>query len=502
MDLDVLPLEAVREAEVAVVTAATFAVKVAEVAVAGMVREPGTVTEPLLLARATLRPPEGADPESVTVHESDSAPVMDVLPHANALTVGAVVEPVPLKLTVADGALLETASCPETEPAAFGLNWTESTSCCPGFSVTGKLPPETVNPVPEIESALMDTAVLPLEVRVTDFVTAVPTETFPNASDVELMLIEGVPTAELDPLSLIEAVFDVEPCVAVRVTVCEAVTAATAAEKEAVVAPEGTETDAGTVTAVLLLARFTARPVLGAAALSLTEQLSVPAPIMEVLEHDKLDRDGVPEFDPLPWSLVVVEDWVAFVVRLVDLMLRVPVVSVVELALKLTLTLRLCPARSVVGRDGPVTVKAVVELLTSVISSAVDPGFSMEIFCVAPVPILTSPKSRDVGVVTTAFEALGVNVLESEPQPVRPAPTSMEQAMNAIGSNLRQRERALDLHFSALRTGCSLDIRYEEEVRFLLIRRHLAKSFWCFGQPMQKAPLSLSRGRTCRSCAG
>jgi len=121
-DFDVLPLDAVREAEVAVVTAATFAVKVAEVAVAGMVSEPGTVTEPLLLAMATLKPPEGADPERVTVHESDSAPVMEVLPHANALTVGAVVEPVPLKLIVAEGALLETVSCPVTEPAAFGLN--------------------------------------------------------------------------------------------------------------------------------------------------------------------------------------------------------------------------------------------------------------------------------------------------------------------------------------------------------------------------------------------
>lgn len=109
-DFDVLPLDAVRLADVAVVTAATLAVKVAEVAVAGMVSEPGTVTEPLLLASATLTPPEGADPERETVHESASAPVMEVLPHDSALTVGAVVEPVPLKLTVAVGALLEIAS--------------------------------------------------------------------------------------------------------------------------------------------------------------------------------------------------------------------------------------------------------------------------------------------------------------------------------------------------------------------------------------------------------
>jgi hypothetical protein len=121
-DLEVLPLVAVKDVVVAVVTAATLAVKVAEVAVVGTVRELGTVTEPLLLVRATLKPPEGADPESVTVHESASAPVMDVLPHVIALTVGATVEPVPLKVTVAAGALLEMASWLETEPAVCGLN--------------------------------------------------------------------------------------------------------------------------------------------------------------------------------------------------------------------------------------------------------------------------------------------------------------------------------------------------------------------------------------------
>jgi hypothetical protein len=35
------------------------------------------------------------------------------------------------------------------------------------------------------------TAVLPLEVRVTDLVTAVPTETFPNASELVLRLTAG-----------------------------------------------------------------------------------------------------------------------------------------------------------------------------------------------------------------------------------------------------------------------------------------------------------------------
>jgi hypothetical protein len=121
-DFEVPPLEAVSVADAAVVTAAIFAVNVAEVAVAGTLTEAGTVTEPLLLASATLTPPVGAEPESVTVHESDNSPVMDVLPHANPLTVGTVVDPVPLNVTVELAALLAMASCPVTEPAVLGVN--------------------------------------------------------------------------------------------------------------------------------------------------------------------------------------------------------------------------------------------------------------------------------------------------------------------------------------------------------------------------------------------
>jgi hypothetical protein len=199
--------------------------------------------------------------------------------------------------------------------------------------VTGKVPPETEKPVPEIESALMDTAVLPFEVSVTDLVTAVPTETLPNASEVALRLSEGVPTAELEPLSLIEAVFVVDPCVAVRVTVCEVVTVAAVAEKDALVAPEGTDTEAGTDTAELLLVKLTASPVLGAAPLRDTEQLSVPAPIMDEMEQLRPEREGVPALlYPFPCSFVVLEDWLTSVDRLVVLTLRVPVESAVDLA--------------------------------------------------------------------------------------------------------------------------------------------------------------------------
>jgi hypothetical protein len=121
-DFEVLPVVAVIEADCALLTDATFAVNVALVAVAGTVTELGTVTAELLLASATLRPPEGADPDRLTVQESASDPVMEVLPQLIELTVGVIVVPVPLTLTMAEGALLEIVNCPVTEFAAVGSN--------------------------------------------------------------------------------------------------------------------------------------------------------------------------------------------------------------------------------------------------------------------------------------------------------------------------------------------------------------------------------------------
>ena len=72
-------------------------------------------------------------------------------------------------------------------------------------------------------------------------------------------------------------VLDALPAVAVTVAVCADETAATVAVKLAEVAPAATVTEAGTVTAELLLASVTARPPVGAAAVSVTVQASVPA---------------------------------------------------------------------------------------------------------------------------------------------------------------------------------------------------------------------------------
>jgi hypothetical protein len=157
----------------------------------------------------------------------------------------------------------------------------------PGFKVAGKLPPETENPVPEIESALMVTAIVPLDVTVTDFVTAVPTETLPNDSEVAFRL-----RAAVAALSCSETACEVPPVVAVSLTDCALVTAAAFAMKVAVPAPAGTDTLAGTVTALLLLARETLRPPVGAEPDKLTVQESASEPVNEVLLQERAVTPG------------------------------------------------------------------------------------------------------------------------------------------------------------------------------------------------------------------
>jgi hypothetical protein len=78
-------------------------------------------------------------------------------------------------------------------------------------------------------------------------------------------------------------VFDALLVLAVSVTDSAELTEAIVAEKLAVVEPAATVTEAGTVTEELLLARFTAKPPLAAAALSVTVQASVPAPVIDEL---------------------------------------------------------------------------------------------------------------------------------------------------------------------------------------------------------------------------
>ena len=64
-------------------------------------------------------------------------------------------------------------------------------------------------------------------------------------------------------------------------------------------------TDEGTDRALLLLVRFTVIPELGAAAVRFTVQLSLPAPVIDVLAQLTPESEGVPEFHPWPCNRIV-----------------------------------------------------------------------------------------------------------------------------------------------------------------------------------------------------
>ena len=81
----------------------------------------------------------------------------------------------------------------------------------------------------------------------------------------------------------------------------------------AVVAPVATVTEAGTITAELLLARATRTPLLTAAAFSVTVQLSVPTPVIDPLLQVSPLNTGT----PVPVRLIRVE------VPLVELLVKV-----------------------------------------------------------------------------------------------------------------------------------------------------------------------------------
>ena len=138
-----------------------------------------------------------------------------------------------------------------------------------------------MKPVPVNAAVVMVTGAVPLELSVTGNVVGVFSVTLPNARLAGLMVSVG--TAAFNCRA---KVFDTPPVLAVRVTDCAVVTEVTVAVNPALVALAGTTTVAGTVTAVLLLLNPTLTPPLPAAELSVTVQLSLPAPVRDALVQD------------------------------------------------------------------------------------------------------------------------------------------------------------------------------------------------------------------------
>jgi hypothetical protein len=111
--------------------------------------------------------------------------------------------------------------------------------------------------------------------------------TLPNAMLVALAFRVGVPAPSCRANDLVTLAAE-----ALRVTVAPELTDETVAAKLALVAPAAAVTALGTVTAALLLARFTPNPPLEAAALNVTVQLSVPAAVTELLAQLSPDSAG------------------------------------------------------------------------------------------------------------------------------------------------------------------------------------------------------------------
>jgi hypothetical protein len=130
---------------------------------------------------------------------------------------------------------------------------------------------------------------------------------FPNARLELLKLKTGT-----DAPSCSAKVWAVLFALAVSVAVCAELTAEAVAMKLTVLAPADTVTEAGTVTALLSLARLIVMPPGFATALSVIVQLSVPAPVIEPLAQVSplktvttvLVSDGTPV--PLRLTVVVV----------------------------------------------------------------------------------------------------------------------------------------------------------------------------------------------------
>ncbi len=153
------------------------------------------------------------------------------------------------------------------------------------------------NPAPVSVPALTVTAAVPDDVIVTDWVAGVSSWTLPNATLVALSVRFGVVA-----VSVRAKVFDTPVAVAVSVAVCVELTAVAVAVKPALLDPEAIVTEAGTVTALLLLDSVTV-VALVAAEVSATVQASVPAPVSDPLLQETVLR--VAGACPVPLRLIV-----------------------------------------------------------------------------------------------------------------------------------------------------------------------------------------------------
>jgi hypothetical protein len=100
--------------------------------------------------------------------------------------------------------------CPLAAPVDVGRNCTYSVIDCVGFSVTGKVPPTIVKPVPVIAAEFTLIGEVPVEVSVNDWVVAVFTVTLPKLKVAALIVNCGLGAAALVPLKATTAVLPLD----------------------------------------------------------------------------------------------------------------------------------------------------------------------------------------------------------------------------------------------------------------------------------------------------
>lgn len=233
-------------------------------------------------------------------------------------------------------------------------------------------------PVPETASELMVRAADPVDESVSVCVACAFTFTFPNEMPEALTL-----SLAADATSCSENVAGVPPVVAVSVAASLEVTGETLAVKFALLAPAATVTEAGTLTRELLLEIPMANPPLAAGVFTVTVQLSVPDPTIELLVQLSPVNAGT----PVPLNPTAVE------LPLEELLAidNCPAWAPAAVGSNSTLSVSVCPGVSVVGRPSPEIEKPVPESDAAFTVTGIVPVDERTTGCVAAEPTDTLP---------------------------------------------------------------------------------------------------------------
>ena len=164
--------------------------------VTGKVAPESLKSAPLSVAALIV---SGAVPDEVNVNGSVAVEFTATLPNDSefALTVSCgdvATVPVPLSWTTVLAPLEELlviVNCPVACPAAPGLNRIFNVTDWFGFSVTGKVAPESVKSVPLSVAALIVSGAVPDEVNVSGSVALLFTDTLPKDSEFALTVSCG-----------------------------------------------------------------------------------------------------------------------------------------------------------------------------------------------------------------------------------------------------------------------------------------------------------------------